>query len=174
MNGSILTHTHDALLEWRKHITIVSQDSPMFRRTIRENITYGLGDVMESELEEALEKTCLSDWLKTMPEGLDTVLTDREHQLSGGQRQRVQICRALLNWNKIVFMVSVFLLTLLTTDSKDEPTASLDPQTKEVLLTNLSDFFDGKTVVCITHDISMLRLFTNVYHLSLVNGLTAA
>lgn len=106
VHGQALSFNHDALVGWRKHVTIVSQDSPMFRRSIRENITYGLGSVLDSDLQAALTKACLTDWLTALPEGIDTVLEDREMQLSGGQRQRVQICRALLNKNAVVFMVS--------------------------------------------------------------------
>lgn len=105
VRGDKLVYEHDKLIDWRKEVTVVSQDSPMFRRTIYDNITYGMSDVSEDEVEEAVEKACLTEWLGTLKDGIDTLLDGREKQLSGGQRQRIQICRALLSSKKIVFMV---------------------------------------------------------------------
>lgn len=105
INGQKLSYSHDALIEWRKQVSVVSQDSLMFKRSIRANITYGNEDVSDEELNDAAQRACLTDWLNTLPNGLDTMLVKREKQLSGGQRQRIQICRALLRSKKIVFMV---------------------------------------------------------------------
>lgn len=105
INGQKLGYNHHELIYWRKQVSVVSQDSLMFKRSIRENITYGIELVSEEELQEAIERACLADWLSTLPDGLDTVLVERERQLSGGQRQRIQICKSLLSGKKIIFMV---------------------------------------------------------------------
>lgn len=157
VDGKRLVYEHEDLIDWRKQVTVVSQDSPMFRRTIYDNITYGLPDVTEEEVEEAVKKACLTDWLNTLKDGIHTLLDGREKQLSGGQRQRIQICRALLSEKNIVFM--------------DEPTASLDPLTRETIMDSLADHFVDKTAICITHDLNMLKIFDRAFRLSQEEGL---
>ena len=105
VSGENLVYEHEKLINWRKRVTVVSQDSPMFRRTIYDNITYGLSDVTEEDVEEAVQKACLADWLGTLKDGIHTLLDGREKQLSGGQRQRIQICRAFLSTKAIVMLV---------------------------------------------------------------------
>lgn len=109
VNGETLIQDHEALIYWRKQVSVVSQDSLMFKRSIRENITYGNDHVSDEELQDAAKRACLTDWLSTLPNGLDTVLVERERQLSGGQRQRIQICRAFLSSKQIVFMVRMLI-----------------------------------------------------------------
>lgn len=106
VDGETLVYRHEDLMDWRKQVTVVSQDSPMFRRTLRDNITYGLVDVSDEDLAEACERACLTKWIASLPYGLDTLLGNREKQLSGGQRQRIQICRAFLREQQVVIMVS--------------------------------------------------------------------
>lgn len=81
----------------------------MFRRSIRENIIYGHPEVTEAKLEQVLHDARLHAWTNTLPNGVDTVLDEREKQLSGGQRQRLQLARAFLSSKRIVLLVSVSL-----------------------------------------------------------------
>ena len=110
--GSVIVNSQELrfgskqLAAWRQQITLVSQDSLMFKRTLRENLCYGVGTVDEEDLQRALHLACLDEWTATLEDGLDTVLHGREKQLSGGQRQRIQLCRAFLQDKSIVFMVS--------------------------------------------------------------------
>lgn len=106
VGGKRLRYDKERLAAWRKQVTLVSQDSLMFKRTLRENICYGVKNVIEADLQEAIRLACLEEWIASLPEGLETVLQGREKQLSGGQRQRVQLCRAFLQNKQLVFLVS--------------------------------------------------------------------
>ena len=105
-NQQLLRNDNDALAAWRRQVSLVSQDSLVFKRSIRENLCYGAPGATEEELQAAMEKTCLKDWIESLENGIDTVLQGREKQLSGGQRQRLQLCRLFLQDKPIFFMVS--------------------------------------------------------------------
>lgn len=107
VHGRALDYSYETLTSWRKEVSMVSQDSPMFKRSIRENITYGMEGVTEAMITQALKDACIYDWVSGLENGLETILQFREKQLSGGQRQRIQLCRAFLSNSDIVFMVSL-------------------------------------------------------------------
>jgi ABC-type multidrug transport system fused ATPase/permease subunit len=104
VDGHLLSES-DQLRHWRRRFTMVTQDSPMFKRTLRENLTYGMQNVTDETLAKALSLSCMSEWVSELKDGLETVLEGRESQLSGGQRQRIQLCRAFLSQKAIFFMV---------------------------------------------------------------------
>lgn len=105
INGEALFARHNLLSSWRNHIALVHQDSLMFKRSIRENICYGITDITEDALQAAITFACLDEWLNTLKDGLETRLVDREKQLSGGQRQRIQLARAVLSGRDVILMV---------------------------------------------------------------------
>jgi len=142
-------------IQWRRdHIGVVSQESIMFNRSLRENITYGLygdlggGSLGDAILLEALDKVNMKQFvLEQLPNGLDTVINNNGNEFSGGQRQRLQICRLLLRNRPFVLL--------------DECTLALDRATTQDILEVLKDFLadgQGKTLIMITHDIQTLDI----------------
>jgi ABC-type multidrug transport system fused ATPase/permease subunit len=84
------------LSEYRNQIAFVPQEVILFGGTIRENIAYGKPGSTDEEIWLAAEQANAADFIKSFPEGLDTLVGDRGIQLSGGQKQRVSIARAVL------------------------------------------------------------------------------
>ena len=80
----------------REHISVVSQDTYIFFGTVAENLRFGKLDATDEELEEAAVAANALDFIKSLPQGFDTLLGERGIKLSGGQKQRIAIARALL------------------------------------------------------------------------------
>jgi thiol reductant ABC exporter CydC subunit len=128
--------------EYRQHdvravFALAGQDAHLFDSTIRENLRVGRPEATDSELEEALARARLADWVASLPDRLDTRVGEEGAALSGGQRQRVVLARALLADAPVLLL--------------DEPTAHLDPPTAQALMDDVLDAADGKTVLLITH-----------------------
>jgi len=143
---------------WREQVGVVSQDSVLFNRTIRENLEYGMNpDVVstgttETDLWRVLEQVKMDDRVRQLPMGLDTMIHDSGHEFSGGQRQRLQIARLLLRSS-----CSIVLL--------DECTSALDTETAEDILQILTTFLIDKTLVMVTHDTQTLCLADTVLNM---------
>jgi len=127
----------------RKQISIVSQEVVLFNDTIGNNICYGMNDVSESDLEEALRAAYALDFVKSLPEGYDTVIGERGARLSGGQRQRISIARALLKNSPILIL--------------DEATSSLDTESEHLVQKALGNLVRGRTTLTIAHRISTVK-----------------
>lgn len=126
-----------------QHVALVSQETLLFRESLKHNITYGVGDVAERDLKDAIARARLTDLMEKLPDGLDTVVGDRGATLSGGERQRIAIARALLK------KADIFLL--------DEPTSALDTQTEQLVQQAIDDAVKGKTVLVIAHRLATVR-----------------
>jgi ATP-binding cassette subfamily B protein len=115
-NGRILIDgvplTDLPLQAYRHFISVVPQNSILFSGTIRENITYGMRRYSESRLMRAVQDAAVSEFLPSLPNGLDTQVGERGDKLSGGQKQRVSIARALVRNPRILIL--------------DEATSALD------------------------------------------------
>ncbi len=125
------------LAELRGVVGLVSQDTVTFDATLRENIVLGRTDVTDAQIDAAVRAARLDDFVRTLPQGLDTLLGERAARLSGGQRQRVGIARALLS-DPLVLLL-------------DEPTSALDRNVELELLDTLSAVREGRTTVTVTH-----------------------
>jgi ATP-binding cassette subfamily C protein CydC len=121
----------------RATFALAGQDAHLFDSTIRENLRLARPAASERELEEALARARLSDWVASLPDGLDTHVGEEGARLSGGQQQRLVLARALLA------DASVLIL--------DEPTAHLDPPTARALMDDVLDAAGERTVLLITH-----------------------
>jgi ATP-binding cassette subfamily B protein len=113
--------------------------------SIREVVTFGeeLSSVQERKIWDALRIACADEFVKEMPDGLDTILGERGMGVSEGQMQRIAIARAIYSDNPILML--------------DESTSALDEQTEKKLLNNLKSMTD-KTVLIVTHRPAILAI----------------
>lgn len=132
-----------ALEDWRKRIAYVSQDSPMMQGSIRHNLTYGLEDVSEAKIREAVDQANLTTFIASLPEGYETEVGERGVKLSGGQRQRLAIARAILRNPDILLL--------------DEATAHLDSDSEVQVQEALQGLMKARTTLVIAHRLSTIR-----------------
>jgi len=124
----------------RQQIGIVEQEPFLFSRTIRENITYGVGrDVSDAEVEAAAQAAAIHDVITSFPDGYDTLVGERGVTLSGGQKQRVAIARTLLKDPRILIL--------------DDATSSVDTETEGLIRQALQYLMQGRTTFIIAHRI---------------------
>ncbi len=121
----------------RRSIAVAGQDSYLFSTSIRENVRLARPDAADDEIEEALARARILDWVRTLPDGWDTLVGEEGRELSGGQRQRLVVARALLADAPVLVL--------------DEPTAHLDSPTAERLIEDVLDAVADRTVLLITH-----------------------
>ncbi|MFJ5793246.1 ABC transporter ATP-binding protein [Bacillus atrophaeus] len=130
-----------SLESWRQQIGYVSQESPLMSGTIRDNICYGLErEVTDAEIEKAAEMAYALNFIKELPDMIDTEVGERGIMLSGGQRQRIAIARALLRDPSILML--------------DEATSSLDSQSEKSVQQALDVLMAGRTTIVIAHRLS--------------------
>jgi ATP-binding cassette subfamily B protein len=124
----------------RQQIGIVEQEPFLFSRTIRENISYGVGrHVSSEEIEAAARAAAIHDTILTFPEGYDTLVGEKGVTLSGGQKQRVAIARTLLRDPCILIL--------------DDSTSSVDTETEAEIRAALENLMRGRTTFIIAHRI---------------------
>jgi ATP-binding cassette, subfamily C, bacterial CydC len=132
----------------RRAIAVAGQGSHLFSTSIRENVRLARPDASDEEIEEALRRARIDDWVSSLPEGVETLVGEEGAQLSGGQRQRIGLARALLADAPILVL--------------DEPTSQLDPETAEALVADVMASADGRSVLLITHRPEGLALVDEV------------
>ncbi|SCK51828.1 ATP-binding cassette, subfamily C, CydCD [Streptomyces sp. AmelKG-D3] len=121
----------------RRSVGLCAQDAHVFDSSIRENLRLARTGATDAELDEALSRARLLEWVRSLPEGLDTPVGEHGARLSGGQRQRLALARALL---------ADFPVLVL-----DEPAEHLDLATADALTADLLAATEGRTTVLITH-----------------------
>ena len=126
----------------RSHIGIVPQDTVLFNTSLVENIRYGNPDASDEEVTHAIKLAHLTQFVESLPDGLDTTVGERGLKLSGGEKQRVAIARALLKGAPIMIF--------------DEATSSLDSQSEQAILGALRDAAKGHTSLVIAHRLSTI------------------
>jgi ATP-binding cassette subfamily B protein len=127
----------------RRHIGIVQQDVFLFSGTIRENIAYGNLRATDADIWEAARRASLGDWIRQLPDGMDTVIGERGAKLSGGQKQRVSIARMFLKNPPILIL--------------DEATSALDTETEAAIQKSLAELAVGRTTLVIAHRLTTIR-----------------
>jgi ATP-binding cassette subfamily B protein len=129
----------------RQNIGIVEQEPFLFSRSIRENITYGVGrDVSDAEVEAAARAAAIHDVVATFPEGYSTLVGEKGVTLSGGQKQRVAIARTLLKDPRILIL--------------DDATSSVDAETEGAIRQALERLMEGRTTFIIAHRIQSVMI----------------
>jgi ATP-binding cassette subfamily B protein len=129
----------------RRQIGIVEQEPFLFSRTLRENITYGVGrDVSQAEIEAAAQAAAIHDVIMGFPNGYDTLVGEKGVTLSGGQKQRVAIARTLLKNPRILIL--------------DDATSSVDAETEGAIREALERLMEGRTTFIIAHRIQSVMI----------------
>lgn len=124
-------------------VGVVTQDAHLFHETIRSNLLYAKPNATEEELTEALRAAQILPLVRSLPDGLDTVVGDRGYRLSGGEKQRIAIARLLLKAPDIVVL--------------DEATAHLDSESEVAVQQALRTALSGRTSLVIAHRLSTVR-----------------
>ena len=144
--GSILLDGEDLrnfdITSVHRKMAIVSQDTFIFNASVRENIAYGLDRIYEKDIWQVAQLAHAVEFIKELPDGLDTILGDRGVRLSGGQRQRIAIARALLRNPDILIL--------------DEATSALDSVTEQLIQESWEKLWKGRTVIAIAHRLSTI------------------
>jgi len=130
-----------------KQIGFVFQDSILFNMTLRENISFS-ETVTDEALEKAIDTAELKDFINTLPQHLDTMVSERGTTLSGGQKQRIMLARAL------ALNPGILLL--------DDFTARVDRQTEKKILGNVRRNYPGLTLISVTQKISAVKNFEQI------------
>ena len=141
IDGQKITHLRQHDL--RKNIAYVPQESMLFHRSLRENISYGNPDASDNEIIFAAKRAHAHEFISQLPKGYDTLVGERGIKLSGGERQRVSIARAMLKNAPILIL--------------DEATSSLDSVSEHFIQEALRDLMKGRTTIVIAHRLSTIQ-----------------
>lgn len=146
--GSILINGIDirdsTILELRSLIGIVTQDSHMLHESIASNLRYAKAEASDEEMWSACNAAQIGDFIRTLPNGMETIVGERGHRLSGGEKQRLAIARLLLKQPQIVVL--------------DEATAHLDSENEALVQEALKSALAGRTSIVIAHRLSTVVL----------------
>ncbi|MDH6514977.1 ABC-type multidrug transport system fused ATPase/permease subunit [Streptomyces sp. SAI-208] len=127
----------------RATLGMVTQDGHLFHDTVRANLLLARPEATETELWDALRRSRLDALVRSLPDGLDTVVGERGYRLSGGERQRMTIARLLLARQRVVIL--------------DEATAHLDNTSEAAVQEALTEALEGRTAIVIAHRLSTIR-----------------
>ena len=127
----------------RSKIAMVFQDNILFAGSIKDNILLGRENATQEELDIAVENACLTEFIQSLPAGIDTEIGERGVKLSGGQKQRVAIARAFLKDAPIVIL--------------DEATSALDNKSEAVVQKAIYNLMTDRTVFIIAHRLSTVK-----------------
>ncbi|MGQ5633766.1 MULTISPECIES: ABC transporter ATP-binding protein [unclassified Streptomyces] len=127
----------------RGTVGLVTQDGHLFHDTVRANLLLARPDATDDDLWDALGRARLAEVVRSLPDGLDTVVGERGYRLSGGERQRMTIARLLLARQRVVVL--------------DEATAHLDNTSEAAVQEALTEALEGRTAVVIAHRLSTVR-----------------
>jgi ATP-binding cassette subfamily C protein CydD len=145
--GKILINGTDLSLiprnQWLEHVASLSQTPYLFSKSIKENIMMGKSEATEKEVQIAAEFAGIHKFIISLPEGYETVISEKGDSLSGGQAQRIALARAFLKNAPILIL--------------DEPTANLDPEIEEEIEEKINELAKNKTTITIAHRLNTIR-----------------
>jgi ATP-binding cassette, subfamily B, bacterial len=132
---------------FHKQVALVFQDSSMFNISIKENIAFNTS-VSEQDLSRAIETAELTDFIKTLPSGLDTIVSERGTSLSGGQKQRIMLARALAMNPKVLLL--------------DDFTARVDTKTEKSILEKINKNYPNITLISVTQKLEAISHYDSI------------
>ncbi|MEM5816278.1 MAG: ATP-binding cassette domain-containing protein, partial [Desulfitobacterium hafniense] len=132
----------------RQNIGMVAQDTYLFNGTIRENLHYANEHAQEEDLIRVCREANIYDFIRTLPDGFDTLVGNRGLKLSGGEKQRLAIARVLLKNPKVLIM--------------DEATSSLDSLSESLIQEAIEPILKGRTSVIIAHRLSTIMAVDDI------------
>lgn len=132
-----------SMRQYRQSLAIVLQNNILFSGTIRENITYGLPNISDEQVQQAVYMANLQDVIDSLPQGLETSVGEHGGKLSGGQRQRIAIARALVRDPKIIIL--------------DEATSALDNVSERHVQSAIERLMHGRTTFIVAHRLSTIK-----------------
>ena len=133
----------------RRMESFVTQETHLFRDSIRKNLLIAKPDATDEELIAACRKASVHDFIQALPQGYDTPVGELGDTLSGGERQRLGLARAFLHDADLMLL--------------DEPTSNLDSLNEAIILRSLDQARAGKTVLLVSHRASTMRIADKVY-----------
>ncbi|EOS43955.1 hypothetical protein C809_03441 [Lachnospiraceae bacterium MD335] len=153
-NGSILVDGRDIRSDmdaWHASIGYIPQAIYLMDDTIRANIAFGVeqNEIDENMLQKAVREAQLEEFVKSLPDGLDTVIGDRGVKLSGGQRQRIGIARALYGNPQVLIL--------------DEATSALDNDTEKEVMNAIDSLHGTRTLIVIAHRLTTIKKCDQIY-----------
>ncbi len=131
------------LRTYRQFLAVVTQETILFSGTVRDNITYGILEVTDQELKQAIIDANAEEFIGRLPQGLETLIGENGAKLSGGQRQRIAIARALIRNPRVLIL--------------DEATASLDSASESLIQEALERLMQNRTTLIVAHRLSTIR-----------------
>lgn len=137
--------------EWKQCLSYVPQSVFLLNDTIRENVAFGEENISDELVWESLEKANLLEYVKSLPDQLDTVVGERGVKFSGGQRQRIAIARALYKQPEILIL--------------DEATSALDNETENAVMESISKLQGTITMIIIAHRLTTIEKCDRVYEI---------
>ncbi len=140
------------ITSWRKKIGYVPQELSLLHESVRTNISFGDATIADADIVEAMEKAGAGEFLRSLPEGLDTNVGEMGGKLSGGQRQRISLARALVGNPSILIL--------------DEVTSALDPTTEAEIIKNIAALGRQYTIIAITHRPAWTKVADRLYRVS--------
>jgi len=127
----------------RHQISLVLQETLLFRATIWQNIAYGRPEATHDEIVQAAHLANAHEFIELLPEGYNTMIGERGATLSGGQRQRIAIARAIIRNSPILIL--------------DEPSTGLDAASEKLVLEGLAHLMEGKTTIMVAHRLAAIQ-----------------
>ncbi|HCE45327.1 MAG TPA: ABC transporter ATP-binding protein [Lentisphaeria bacterium] len=144
---------HSGVISWQKHIGYVPQSIYLTDESIKSNVAFGIEekDMDDSKIWNALDLAQIGDFIKKLPEGINTLVGERGARISGGEKQRIGIARALYHNPEILVM--------------DEATSSLDNETERAFMDTIKNLSGKKTIILIAHRLTTIRHCDKIFFL---------
>lgn len=128
---------------YRKYMSLVQQEPPLYMGSVKDNITIGLEDASDEDVLEACRQANAWEFISSLPEGLGTPCGTRGLQFSGGQRQRIALARALIGKPRLLLL--------------DEATSALDTESERIVQKALDEAASTRTTIAVAHRLSTIR-----------------
>lgn len=153
--GSVNINDQDIKSVTTRHLrsieSMMSQDTDIFKDTIKNNIAFVKPDASDEEIYEAAQHASVHDFIMSLPLGYDTMMEELGSNLSSGERQRIGLARIFLHGGDLILL--------------DEPTSNLDSLNEAIILKSIVEYKHNKTIVIVSHRASTLKIADEVWNL---------